>query len=913
MKKQISLFAFLVVLLGCLASCSMKEDLAKETNHVSVKGRDIPIDAFEQNHVRVLLTEEMADKLELDMDAQGMLMSSNTKSLNNSIASLGIKKMYRTFPYAGEYEERTRREGLHLWYDVYFEENTGLTKASEELSSIEGIAKVEYRPTVIRYTSTPIPETFISYEEAANMPVQTSDAIFNDPRLGQQWHYYNDGSLRSSVAGCDINVMPAWEKGIVGNESVIVSVVDGGIDYEHEDLAFNMWDNPDIPGTCGADFSRGSYNISYYITPDEHGTHVAGTIAAVNNNGVGVCGIAGGNYAVGIRGVQLMSCQIFSDSETSGSDGPAAIKWGADNGAVISQNSWGYDPTKIHYTPDSDKDAIDYFIKYAGMDAMGQFQVGPMAGGVVIFAAGNDGVDEGYPASYESCIAVTAIGPDFEDAYYTCYGDWCDIIAPGGDDYKQNVLSTVPGGYQGYQGTSMACPHVSGVAALLVSRFGGKGFTCDDLKNLMFSSLSDISMYMAPNKYFGQGLINVGKAVAGDSKIAPDPITDLSATANSNNVTFTFTVPNDEDDGSPAQANIYYSTESFDVTAETLPSHVKTFAFQFNGLFAGMTATGTITGLEFNTKYYLSADVRDWSPNYSARTELIEVTTTGNTPPTISPISDTHLELKSYETKTLDFNLSDADGHKVTVHMTEDYPGVSVGNINETVARLSISAAGLESGDYTAIIVAEDEFGGTSELEITYVISANQPPVQIKDFADIVFDSPEAETLKITLSQYFKDEDNEPIIYRVEVKDAQGNNSTDIIRGSLNSGIYNITPLAPGSVNITFYAKDASGVEIMSNTFKVMVRARDLTLEIYPNPVIDVLNLRTGEEMSVSLTVENSNGVVAFTKEGVITPFEPMQIRDELASLPAGQYKLKAVLTSQRGVTEEVVENFIKL
>ena len=168
-----------------------------------------------------------------------------------------------------------------------------------------------------------------------------------------------------------------------------------------------------------------------------------------------------------------MSCQIFEGKE-SGS-GAEAIKWSADHGAVISQNSWGY-PT-LDATPASVKSAVDYFEKYAGVDENGK-QVGPMKGGLVIFAAGNEGKNTS-SSDYEKILAVTSVGADYKRAYYTCYGNWADVIAPGGDAKKGNqVLSTIPGNKYGkMQGTSMACPHVSGVAALVLARFGGDGYT----------------------------------------------------------------------------------------------------------------------------------------------------------------------------------------------------------------------------------------------------------------------------------------------------------------------------------------------------------------------------------------------------------------------------------------------------
>jgi hypothetical protein len=256
-----------------------------------------------------------------------------------------------------------------------------------------------------------------------------------------------------------------------------------------------------------------------------HGTHVAGTIAAMNNNGKGVSGIAGGSGAD--DGVRLMSCATMNDDGRGrGADYAArAITYACNNGAVICQNSWGYSDI-INWNDaqfSSLKTAIGYFVDYAGMDETGEVQVGPMAGGLVVFAAGNEGYYQGaatkYPAADSRVVAVASIGADYRPAYYSSYGTWVDVSAPGGDPFfsdKENpyvgsgygnttaeVLSTIVNGYGLMSGTSMACPHVSGVAALglsYASQLGVK-MTAETLKEYLIETSRDIDSYLKDGEY----------------------------------------------------------------------------------------------------------------------------------------------------------------------------------------------------------------------------------------------------------------------------------------------------------------------------------------------------------------------------------------------------------------------------
>ena len=407
---------------------------------------------FIPGSVIVKLTSEAADAFENGLQVP----------FSSIEDSLRLKNAERLFPHAGEYEPRSRKKGLHQFYIVNFDADIPLSRAQKILESIDCVEAFEKRNTV------------------------TLDVKTNDSGYSYLWEYSGTYSIHTEEA---------WEY-TMGDPSVIVCVVDGGIKLDHEDLKWN----------CGTD----NYNFvrnNTTITADEHGTHVAGTIAGVGNNKTGIAGIAGGNYQKGKRGTTILSAQVF-EGKSSASNFQNAIKWGADHGAVISQNSWGNDydfngdgkltGSELEYAlsdriSPSMAAAVDYFIEYAGCDKDGKQKDGsPMKGGIVVFAAGNDGIANGVPSSYEPIIAVGSTGRTGRLSSFSNHGTWVDICAPG-----EYIYSTIAnGGYGQLSGTSMACPHVSGVLALLLAQFGGKGFTNDDLVEILLKGAnSDLIAY----------------------------------------------------------------------------------------------------------------------------------------------------------------------------------------------------------------------------------------------------------------------------------------------------------------------------------------------------------------------------------------------------------------------------------
>ncbi|WP_329904688.1 S8 family serine peptidase [Porphyromonas pogonae] len=629
-----------------LGSCSTERDFDNASTKISgleniqniaSNGNGIP------GEMNIKVSEDVAKSLEVLKSGEVSLRSFSPGILR-SMNSIGAVEARRIFPDAGEYEERSRKEGLHLWYTVKFDSKKNLDEALRTMAENKDISILE------KVYATSVPDSKVHF--ATPLPRSTVRMPFNDPGLIYQWNYLNQGLYERSHKGADINLFEAWDY-TAGNSNIVVAIVDGGIDIHHEDLRDNIYINrAEYGGRPGVDDDKNGYIDDAFgynflddngrIVPDisGHGTHVAGIVGARNNNGIGVCGVAGGN---GSRdsGVKLMSCQIMRTGRNESVNSAAAVKYGADNGALISQNSWTYGYPGPHTLPQSMRDAIDYFIKYAGCDKDGnQKSDSPMKGGIVVFAAGNNNQEyEALPSSYRSVISVSAMAPNFSKAHYTNRGNWVTVMAPGGDrnfGERGMIYSTLPESvgarvkYGYMQGTSMACPQVSGIAALIISHFGGWGFTCDDLRRKLLGNLRPVNVNKVNPDFankLGAGYIDAGKAFATNRNIKPDAVGEVIVLNNGRDaISITWKACADKDDDIAARYYVYVSKNEL-TPGNFQPQGVKDFDVIGLGYKPGESVQLTIPKLEANTKYYIAIQSADrW--NLKSPVKILSASTT---------------------------------------------------------------------------------------------------------------------------------------------------------------------------------------------------------------------------------------------------------------------------------------------
>ncbi len=433
----------------------------------------------------------------------------------------------------------------------------------------------------------------------------------DDPRFDDLWGMQNTGQ-NGGLPGSDISAVEAWSV-YTGTSDVIVGVIDTGVNYNHEDLADNMWTNPgEIPGNGIDDDGNGlidDYHGYDYVNNDGdplddngHGSHCSGTIGGVGDNGIGVAGV---NWDVSIMAIKFLDWSGGGWTD----DAIASVEYAVMMGADVLSNSWGggsYSSSLEAAISDAN-DAGIIFVAAAGNDYGNDNDVFPV-----------------YPSSYDVPNVVSVLATDNRDevAYFSNYGATSvDLAAPGVD-----ILSTVLyNGYDYYSGTSMATPHVAGAFALVLGRFPELGV--QEAKNLIFNSV-DVLPQLDGLCATG-GRLNVAMAIADPDTTLPDAISDLAVTEVGGDwLEFSWTATGD--DGSVGTASSYdmrYSTtgtswdDAVEVTGEPDPQ------------VAGSTESFRVTGLDFSTSYDFAIRAVDDYGNMGPVSNWASAVTTG--PPTM--------------------------------------------------------------------------------------------------------------------------------------------------------------------------------------------------------------------------------------------------------------------------------------
>lgn len=441
----------------------------------------------------------------------------------------------------------------------------------------------------------------------------------DDPIYSSMWALNNTGQ-EGGKADADIDAPEAWET-TTGDGSVIIAVIDSGIDYEHPELVENIWSNEgEILGNDIDDDNNGYvddirgydfFNDDSDPADDEgHGTHVAGTIAAKGNNTLGVTGV--------VWNAQLMAIK-FLDTNGEGytSGAIAAIQYATAMGARVINNSWG---------------GGEY--SQALFDAI---QASSQTGVLFVAAAGNESSNNNnvpyYPSGYDidNIISVAASNRYDQLAELSNYGNKSvDLAAPG-----QGIVSTTRlGDYATMSGTSMAAPHVSGVAALV--------WSVDP--DLDYQQVRDRVLFSSDNIPALQEVtitgarLNAQKALEGPDTTPPAAISDLSVTnSTGNRITLKWTAPGEDGkEGRAAGYDIRYSTS--EITETSFDSADK-FPNSLDPVTSGSSEYVEIDGLDFSTNYYFAVKAFDKLGNKSSISNIPSAKTPG--PPVFSITPDT--------------------------------------------------------------------------------------------------------------------------------------------------------------------------------------------------------------------------------------------------------------------------------
>ncbi|MGN0191314.1 MAG: hypothetical protein ACI39U_06630, partial [Candidatus Cryptobacteroides sp.] len=359
---------------------------------------------------------------------------------------------------------------------------------------------------------------------------------------------------------------------------------------------------------------------------------------------------------------------------------------------------------------------------------------------------------------------------------------------------------------------------------------------------------------------------------------------DLSVNAVSNNIHFSVKVPADEDDGKASSIFIYYSTSDFSSTKNAMFG-----MFYVEDIPVGGTLEGVISGTEFETEYYVAAVACDLAGNKSSLSSRVRVTTGSNSQPVITPLSPVEFAIKAHETAVAEFSITEPDGHYYSIDLEPGSGAAVLDTLVRETPKIRITGRNADEGSYTARLIVTDYYGLSASTQVAYTILPNSKPVIVKPIENQQYTSKAAVTTELTATDYFDDPDGEQLSYSFLFSNPNVANMT------YGNGKFYLTPLSYGNSDITVTGTDVRG-ESVSSSFKVMVTNGSVTLTLYPNPVVDIMYVRTGSEASVMKVkvVGASGAVVADVEFTDVSPFEPEEVN--LSGCAPGTYSVAVTL-----------------
>jgi len=476
-KKLLSLLSILT-----LTGCAQKEVIP---NNVSIEENLITNQIVTKNSSNLVSQKDIINNKTIDNFSKTVVNQKSNVSQNYNTETIlaGLNKNATT-------EELTK---------VVKKYNIRVEKYLKQINTIVLSTKGQNVPELINNLAKEKIFEFVETDNiGTNKPEKENDVLDSILKFNLLSNTYNDKYFNQQYGLRATNTIQAWE--LATGKDIKVAVIDSGVDVDHSDLKYNSiigYDAfSDKKGLRSGDASKLSYISNTY----KHGSHVAGIIGATANNKKGIVGVAYNSKLMSVK--ILPDFKDFFKPSRKYSDGSEVtivsiiadgIIWAVDNGAKVinmSLNLWEPSTT------------IEKAVKYA-LDRNVS----------VVVAAGNEresGNTKNYLAAINGVIAVGAVDENNRIAYFSNSGDYVSVVAPGCD-----IISSVPSIFSSYKkmsGTSMAAPHVAGIVALMIEKFGDKA-TPSWIKNRLEKTATDLGPKGWDDLY-GHGLVNAYKALS---------------------------------------------------------------------------------------------------------------------------------------------------------------------------------------------------------------------------------------------------------------------------------------------------------------------------------------------------------------------------------------------------------------